>query len=365
MPRRKSLTRRLIQHLLLISLARTILTAVGRGRAWDEWDERKLDSPQPTEPRKHKRRFVQTLSFSALFFAGLALSAGAGNGVRTLLDDGAAVVGRRDRGHRADRPDRRDRRDRRGLGHTGLASLAGARRPGAAAGRPSSGRPPRRHARDGEGRDRRRLAAARLAGGPDEAGRAREDEARAALAGQARAPARHLEAEARLRRRRRSTPRSPSFPSATVWLNRAAPDPTPPAARLKLGFARQLVSLLAGGARRLGARARDAAGRGPQRPGPGQRLGPARARLQALGLRRARQPVGRGARLLERHRACRPRGRASALLPRRRARESGQRPALAEGRPAGSRPARPAPADLPRWAAGRRQRPASTSACSR
>ena len=36
-------------------------------------------------------------------------------------------------------------------------------------------------------------------------------------------------------------PEVASFPSATVWLNRAAPDPTPPAARLKLSFARELV----------------------------------------------------------------------------------------------------------------------------
>src|SRR6188508_1230909 len=85
MPRPKSLTRRFLQHLLLISLARTILTAFGRGRAWDDWDERKLEL-QPTEPRKHKRRFVQALSFCAIFFAGLALSAGAGNGVYSLLE---------------------------------------------------------------------------------------------------------------------------------------------------------------------------------------------------------------------------------------------------------------------------------------
>ena len=36
-------------------------------------------------------------------------------------------------------------------------------------------------------------------------------------------------------------PEAAAFPSATVWLNRAAPDPTPPAARLKLSFARDLV----------------------------------------------------------------------------------------------------------------------------
>src|SRR6188472_2065979 len=91
MPRRKSLTRRFLQHLLLISLARTILTAIGRGRAWDEWDERKLQA-EPPEPRKHKRRFAQALSFSAIFCAGLALSAGAGNGVYSLLEDGTTPV---------------------------------------------------------------------------------------------------------------------------------------------------------------------------------------------------------------------------------------------------------------------------------
>src|SRR3954464_13978657 len=90
MPRRKSLTKRLIQHLLLISLARTILTAFGLGRAWDEWDERRLQT-EPAEPRKHKRRFAQALSFSAIFCAGLALSAGAGNGVYSLLQDDAAT----------------------------------------------------------------------------------------------------------------------------------------------------------------------------------------------------------------------------------------------------------------------------------
>ena len=45
---------------------------------------------EPAEPRKFQRRFVQTLSFCALFFAGLALSAGAGNGVCSLLEDDAA-----------------------------------------------------------------------------------------------------------------------------------------------------------------------------------------------------------------------------------------------------------------------------------
>jgi len=89
MPRRKSLTRRFLQHLLLISLARTILTAIGRGRSWDEWDEGKL--VEAAQPRKSQLRFAKTLSFSALFFAGLALSAGAGNTLRSAFEaDGAS-----------------------------------------------------------------------------------------------------------------------------------------------------------------------------------------------------------------------------------------------------------------------------------
>src|SRR5215212_3191149 len=89
MPQRKSLTRRLVHHLLLISLARAVLTVLGRGRAWDDWDERKM--VEPAQQRSFQRRFVQTMSFGALFFAGLALSAGAGNGVQSLLEDDAAA----------------------------------------------------------------------------------------------------------------------------------------------------------------------------------------------------------------------------------------------------------------------------------
>ena len=71
MPRRNSLTRRFLHLLLLLSLARCILTVLGRGRAWDEWDERGETEPQPVSKRSFQRRFAHTLSFSVLFFAGL------------------------------------------------------------------------------------------------------------------------------------------------------------------------------------------------------------------------------------------------------------------------------------------------------
>ena len=58
------------------------------GRGWDEWDSKALREAQaqPAPKPKSGRRFATTLSFSALFFAGLALSAGAGNSMRSLLD---------------------------------------------------------------------------------------------------------------------------------------------------------------------------------------------------------------------------------------------------------------------------------------
>jgi len=92
MPRRNSLTGRLLRHLFLISLASCLLAVFGRG--WDEWDEDEEPKPQKPAPsaetvRKSKgRRFATAMTFSALFFAGLALSAGAGNSVRALLEDG-------------------------------------------------------------------------------------------------------------------------------------------------------------------------------------------------------------------------------------------------------------------------------------
>src|SRR5919197_6088807 len=108
MPPRKSLTTRLLHHLLLLSLARVVLAVFGRGRAWDEWDEagRKLDDgPEaaaaalpagatPPVKRSRVRRFALALSFCTLFFAGLAFSAGAGDGVRGLLesDDTTSVA---------------------------------------------------------------------------------------------------------------------------------------------------------------------------------------------------------------------------------------------------------------------------------
>ena len=68
MPRRNSLTGRLLRHLLLISVASCVLNVFSRG--WDDWDEKKLPEPK-AEPEpatdaapapKRKRRICSALA---------------------------------------------------------------------------------------------------------------------------------------------------------------------------------------------------------------------------------------------------------------------------------------------------------------
>jgi hypothetical protein len=228
------LTRRFLQHLLLISLARTILTAIGRGRAWDDWDERKL--VEPAQQQKFQLRFAKTLSFSALFFAGLALSAGAGNTLRSAFEaDGSSTASATG----ASGPS----------GPTGVTGVTEASKPAvkvvmaepqAAPARPTA-TPTARVAAKATNAVVSRPVVAPVGSSAKTAAAVKTRVARPSQAKQAKPQARKQKAPA--------APKAPaldpevsSFPSATVWLNRAAPDPTPPAARLRLGFARQLVT---------------------------------------------------------------------------------------------------------------------------
>ncbi len=226
MPRRKSLTRRFLQHL--------------PGRRYDDWDEGKL--VEPALERSHKSRFAQTVTFGAVFFAGLALSAGAGNGVRTLFEDDSSTPAAAQGASGASGP-------------TGATSVASTRtafatqsartavaREQAAPSRPvvTASSAANRTAVSSSAPTRSTL---RPVVAPTDV-KQRTAVARTHTARPARARP-HRKAPVR-----REAPKAPpppldpevhSFSAATVWLNRAAPDPTPPAARLKLQFARDLV----------------------------------------------------------------------------------------------------------------------------
>ena len=250
MPRRKSLTRRFLQHLLLISLARTILTVIGRGRAWDEWDEGKL--VEPAQQRSHRSRFVTSFSFGALFVAGLAFSAGAGNTVQSLLDNGDAVSASTG----ASGPSGP-------TGATGVDATKTAQAAPAAAAVPASparvaqaeqaSAPARPVAAPAQARAAVQSAAP-VVSRPVVTGSAATTKTAAAATTHAARPSRAVQGKPQAKPRQKTSapkaqakppaldPEVHDFPAATVWLNRAAPDPTPPAARLKLSFARQLVA---------------------------------------------------------------------------------------------------------------------------
>ena len=227
MPRRNSLTRRLLRHLFLISLASCLLAVFGRG--WDEWDEDEEPKPQKPAPnaepvRKSKgRRFATAFTFSALFFAGLALSAGAGNSVRALLEDGTT-----------DAASTSTETDTTGT-TTDQAPMAVV------------------HATKLQAREAAPAAAPKLltakavatrgasVGNLRAVDRADKQPAVKHETGQRSHPkAKHQKLH------KQAKPKQPldveaSLPGATVWLYQDSPDPTPPAARLRLRFARDLV----------------------------------------------------------------------------------------------------------------------------
>src|SRR5512133_1489339 len=75
----------------------SLISRLRHGRAWDEWDEHGEGegavAPVPvlesTKPRSRRRRAAVAMTFSALFVAGAAFSAAAGDQVRSALEDSA------------------------------------------------------------------------------------------------------------------------------------------------------------------------------------------------------------------------------------------------------------------------------------
>jgi hypothetical protein len=252
MPPRNSLITRLLHHLLLLSLARVMLAVLGRRRAWDEWDRTPRREPEvrpqaaPAPPktaparRSLTRRFAFALSFSALFFAGLAFSAGAGNGVRALLEaddttpaaessetDTTATTTETERA--AVEQSAQEQVAREGVQQVQAPAASRAAVPSS---RPSRVAPLARPTSNPALKPA--TAASRRAARPG---------------WHAARPGSHP-ARGQGKRHHREQPAAPPpldpevgyATSKTVWLNRAAPDPTPPAARLRIGFARELVA---------------------------------------------------------------------------------------------------------------------------
>ena len=208
------------------------------GRGWDEWDSKALREAQaqPAPKPKSGRRFATTLSFSALFFAGLALSAGAGNSMRSLLDGTdatssstaqttltAAEVTPAQPVHAVVHVGNRQTGVRAVAAHVSHGSQlhAVAKPSGVRSAVPTPATAVR--------------VRARHTGGHSVAGTV------AGARSHAKKPA-HSRAKPGRPEKSQPLDSEGSLPGATVWLYQAAPDPTPPAARLRMRFARELVA---------------------------------------------------------------------------------------------------------------------------
>src|SRR5215475_5098043 len=76
----------------------SLISRLRHGRAWDEWDEKGGEETEPpvtaTRPdgqRSRVRRISAALAFAALFVAGAAFSATAGDQIRSTLEDSPAT----------------------------------------------------------------------------------------------------------------------------------------------------------------------------------------------------------------------------------------------------------------------------------
>jgi hypothetical protein len=172
-----------------------------------------------------------TLSFSILFFAGLALSAGAGNTVRALLEgDGTDATAT--------------------VGATGPTGLAGAKEAAQAPAAAQAQAAPAAHvlakpATPTASATAKPAAPRVVVSSSTATARAVQQSPSAAKQTVARAN-KHATGTHKAPAKK-SAPLQPldaeaSLPGATVWIHGPAVDPTPPAARLRIQFARQLAS---------------------------------------------------------------------------------------------------------------------------
>lgn len=257
----------------------TFFSRLRHGRAWDEWDEGSdaggdeaaaapVAQPETAKPPARGRRLAVTLAFSTLFVAGAALSAGAGNQMRTMLE-GQAVQNAAGAAEQATT-----------AAETTTTAPAD---PAAPADSTDAGTPPHQAPSDGAAAPSDAPAAPATPAAPSAPAAAPAVAAASAPSISAAAQAvqraatsspavTRVSGHARKRsagrrqyfRTMRAANHKHTFPkpavrqlakaapldldgapagAATVWLNRALPDPTPPALRLSPRFAKHLLAV--------------------------------------------------------------------------------------------------------------------------
>jgi hypothetical protein len=227
------------------------------GRAWDEWDEGSEGSDDdaaaaPTQPRSRRRRVAVTLTFATLFVAGAAFSAAAGEEVRSALEQATTDTTTTTAPDPASAPSE----------PAPAADPAPAEEAAAPAAPPAEPAAPAAPAAPAESDTPDAPAPVAAAAPPASAPAAalaagnavRQAATRSVVRSRAKRPhggrsarpyMRTMRAHTRVHHFPKRLPKAPApelegAKSAVVWLNRALPDPTPPALRLKPQFARHL-----------------------------------------------------------------------------------------------------------------------------
>jgi hypothetical protein len=252
----------------------SLISRLRHGRAWDEWDEQGGEEPEAPPPvaetvneRSRRRRLAVTLTFAVLFVAGAAFSASAGDQVRLALEnsavgaatstdatttdpapastDPAPVTDPSTDGSSADTSSSAPAESTGDTGGSALAPSGSATPPAAvppAAAPPAAVAPVSAPAASVAAKSVVQQAATR-SGSVSRASTSRRP---------ARSPQRKYMRTVRSQSRQHHFPvkahRGPApelegAASAVVYLNRALPDPTPPALRLTPRFARHLQSV--------------------------------------------------------------------------------------------------------------------------
>jgi hypothetical protein len=243
----------------------SMISRLCHGRAWDEWDENgdgedtvvPVPVPESTKPRCRRRRAAVAMTFSALFVAGAAFSAAAGDQVRSSLEDSAVSGLASTDGTTTDATatdatattpaDPAPATDSRSGSDGGaLAPVAGSGDSGDPAPAPDTAVPPAAPAQVSAPASPAAQAAVQKAATRSGAV-SRLAKPAVSKQGSPRKYARTMSVRAHQHhfpaRKQSSPPPAPELDGASagvVWLNRPLSDPTPPALRLKPRFAKHL-----------------------------------------------------------------------------------------------------------------------------
>jgi hypothetical protein len=227
----------------------SLISRLRHGRAWDEWDEKGGDETEPPVAaaqaggrRSGARRVAAALTFAALFVAGAAFSATAGDQIRSTLEDSAASqAAATDATTTTDATTSTSAETAPADPVDGGGATAPAPTPtdgGETTAPPAETTPAAAPAASGASQAAVQQAATGSASIAAQAGASTTDSRPEATTG---ASAPQADMPTKVEKKTKPAPvELEGAASSVVWLNRSMPDPTPPALRLEPLFARNL-----------------------------------------------------------------------------------------------------------------------------